>query len=325
MKVLVTGGAGFIGSHLAERLLKQGDEVTVVDDLSTGSRENIEGVISNTDFSFVEGSVLDVELVRRTMTGCELIYHLAAAVGVKYVIDNPLQAIHVNVQGTENVLATANDLGGLKVVLASTSEIYGKTKNGHFREDADCIMGSTDISRWSYCCSKALDEFLAFAYWRKKKLPVVIVRFFNVCGPRQSGRYGMVIPRFVEQALRGEAITIYGDGKQTRSFTYIDDILEGLLRLAVHAGAVGQVFNLGSEEAVAIEELARRVKKLSGSNSPLTYVPYEVAYPDGFEDMLHRVPDISKVRNLVGYEPVHELNGILQEVIGYFRRRLEAE
>ena len=266
MNALITGGAGFIGSYLAEALIKRGDRVTVIDDLSTGNVENISGILGDKNFVFKKGSILNEKLMGELIVEFEVVYHLAAAVGVKLVIDNPMKSIEINVKGTEIVLKVANTFT-TKVFLSSTSEVYGKTENGLFKEDSDRVVGATTIRRWSYSCSKALDEFLCLAYYREKELPVVIGRLFNTCGPRQTGKYGMVIPRFVKQALSEEPLTVYGDGKQTRSFCYVEDTVRAIIDLAEEPKAVGEVFNIGSEEATIIEDLARKVIELTGSNS----------------------------------------------------------
>jgi len=316
---LVTGGAGFIGSHLAEALLKRGDSVTVLDDLSTGGRDNINGLESDPNFNFVLDTVMNGYIVDDLVSRSDIIYHMAAAVGVSYIIDNPLASLRTNTKGTENVFESANR-HKRKVILASTSEIYGKNEKESLREDDDRVLGSTYISRWGYSCSKAFDEFLALAYWREKKLPIVIVRFFNTCGPRQTGQYGMVIPRFVKAALLGHPLRVFGDGKQSRCFSYIDDITEGMLALAGCPEAEGEVFNLGSTEATTIEELARKVIEIAGSSSVIEYVPYEQAYERGFEDLRRRVPDIGKAKELVGFEPKISLDEILRRVIEHFEK-----
>ena len=314
MRVLVTGGAGFIGSHLCEELLRRGDEVTVVDDLSTGRRENIEHLERNNNFNFVEGSILDYNVMKDLINACEIIYHLAAAVGVKFIIDHPLKSMQINVRGTEILLELASK-DKKKVLFTSSSEIYGKRENGLFKEEDDRVLGTTTISRWSYSCTKALDEFLALAYYREKGLPVVIVRLFNTCGPRQTGRYGMVIPRFIEQALKGKPITVYGDGKQTRSFTCVTDVVKAMAELANHPKAVGETFNLGSGEGITISGLAKKIKELTKSRSEIVYIPYEEAYQKGFEDMRHRVPDISKVCGLISSWPQVKLDDMLKKTI----------
>ena len=321
-KNLITGGAGFIGSHLAEELLRRKEKVTVIDNLSTGSMDNIAHLKSNSKFSCYIDTILNEKLMKRLIKECDIVYHMAAAVGVKYIIDNPLESIQTNVKGTEIVLELANNLGKKKVLIASTSEIYGKDRPGKrsFREDDDRLLGSTTISRWSYSTTKALDEFLALAYWREKKLPVVIMRFFNTCGPRQTGKYGMVVPRFVKQALLGQPITIYGDGKQTRSFTYVSDAVRAVLELACHPEAVGEIFNIGNPQPVTIEGLAKKVKKMTNSKSPILKIPYEKAYEKGFEDMKHRQPDITKLKGLTGFKPKVDLDEMLENIIKYFEK-----
>ncbi len=315
---LVTGGAGFIGSHLAEALLGRGYRVTVLDDLSTGSRDNIDHLQQNPDFEFVLGTIMDYDTVDKLVSRCEVIFHMAAAVGVKYIIDNPLASLRINTKGTENVFEAANR-HKRKVVIASTSEVYGKNEKGNLGEDDDRVLGSTAISRWGYACTKTFDEFLALAYWREKKLPVVIVRFFNTCGPRQTGEYGMVVPRFVKAALLGHPLQVFGDGKQVRCFSFVDDIVNGTLALAEHPAAEGEIFNLGSTEAISIEELAQKVVMMTNSSSPISYIPYEQAYEKGFEDLRRRVPDISKAKRLVGFEPKTSLDTLLRRVIEYFK------
>lgn len=318
-RVLITGGAGFIGSHLAEALLERGDEVFVIDDLSTGSIDNVRHLECNPRFHLTVDTILDECVLESLMSKVGVIYHLAAAVGVKYIIENPLRSLQVNVRGTEHVLELANRRKQ-KVLIASTSEIYGKNENVPFREDADRLLGPTTITRWSYSCTKALDEFLALAYWREKQLPVVIVRFFNTCGPRQSARYGMVIPRFVQQALRDEEITIFGDGGQTRSFTHITDVIAGITTLMAEPRAVGEIFNIGHGKAITIKALAERIIAAAGSRSRLKFVPYAEAYERGFEDMRHRVPDIGKISQLVGYRPRVDIDAIIASVVEFYRR-----
>jgi UDP-glucose 4-epimerase len=311
---LVTGGAGFIGSHLTEALLERGDRVTTLDNLSTGRRRNLETIDPHGDFEFVDGTVMDYGLVDELVSDCDVVYHMAAAVGVSYVINNPLSSLRTNTKGTENVFEAANR-HGRKVILASTSEIYGKNEKESLREDDDRILGSTFISRWGYSCSKAFDEFLGLAYYREENLPVVILRFFNTCGPRQTGEYGMVIPRFVTAALSGEPLFIHGDGKQVRCFSYIGDIVAGTLALADHPEAEGEVFNLGSTEATSIENLAHKIVEMTASRSIIEYIPYEQAYKKGFEDLRRRVPDIGKAERLVGFSPKASLEQILRFVI----------
>ncbi len=318
MNFLITGGAGFIGSHLAESMLGEGMDVSVLDDLSTGSYNNIRGFLENAGFKFVEGSVLDTDCLEGLVEEADVICHLAAAVGVRYIIDNPIKAIEINVNGTENVLKLA-DKYNKKVFLASTSEVYGKTENRAFSEGDDRLVGSTNVGRWSYSCSKALDEFLSMAYFKERSLPVVIGRFFNTCGPRQTGKYGMVIPRFVSLALKNKPITVYGDGKQTRSFCYVGDAVKAVELLISEPRAVGEIYNIGSPCAVTIEDLARTVVNLTGSSSTIDYIPYDDAFDSDFEDMRYRVPDISKVSSLTGYSPEYDLEMILLKVIEYCR------
>jgi UDP-glucose 4-epimerase len=322
MKVLVTGGAGFIGSHLVEALLGRGDEVWVIDDLSTGRKENIGHLEENCRFHWCYGSVLDKELVRRTIAHCDMVFHLAAAVGVKYVVKHPLKSLVTNIRGAEVVLEEAC-AGRKKVVLFSSSEVYGKGNSVPFRESDDRVLGPTAISRWSYATGKAVDEFLALAYWREKGLPTVIVRCFNSCGPRQTGDYGMVVPRFALQALQGEPISVYGDGQQSRCFSYVSDVVRGVLLLAKHPGAVGEAFNIGSDEEITIENLALTIKGITGSSSPIVYVPYEEAYDPGVEDMRRRVPDLSKIETLVGYRPSVSLDELLVLTINHVCQRLD--
>lgn len=318
MKVLITGGAGFIGSHLAERLLKDGHEVTIIDDLSTGSRENFEHLTSRKNFHWVIDTILNRPVLEKLVADCQMIYHLAAAVGVQYVIQNPLKSLQINIEGTEQVLELAlqNDC---RVLVTSTSETYGKSERIPFREDDDVILGATTVRRWGYAYAKAVDEFLCFAYYREKKLPVVVARLFNITGPRQTGAYGMVVPRFVKQALMEQPLTVYGDGKQSRCFTHVSDAVEGLVALAENPEAAGQVFNVGSDFEITIEDLARKIKEMTGSPSEIKYIPYEDAYEKGFEDMSRRLPDISKIQRLTGYQPQASLEEILKEVIEYHK------
>ena len=319
MKALLTGGAGFIGSHLAERLLELGHEVQVLDNLSTGSMENIAHLKGRTGFSYVIDSVTNEPVLAEMIDGCDVVFHLAAAVGVKLIVEQPVHTIETNVHGTEVVLKHANKKKKL-VVIASTSEVYGKSTDVPFREGADLVLGATVKHRWAYACSKLIDEFLALAYWKEKKLPIVIVRLFNTVGPRQTGQYGMVLPTFVRQALSGQPITVFGDGTQTRSFTYVADVVDALVKLAQEPRAIGEVFNIGNTEEVTIADLAERVKRMTDSASPVQFIPYDQAYEAGFEDMPRRVPDISKVRNLVGYEPRLSLDEIVCRVVEHFRK-----
>lgn len=318
-RALITGGAGFIGSHLAERLLADGEEVTIIDDLSTGSFENIAHLEQHPNFRYVIDTILNEQVMGDLIDESDTVYHLAAAVGVAYVIENILKSIQINIRGTEIVFEQANR-GKKKVILFSTSEIYGKSNSLPFREDQDRLMGSPTVNRWSYAATKVVDEILALAYHREKKVPVVVVRCFNTCGPRQTGQYGMVLPRFVKQALLGVPITVYGDGKQTRCFSSVQDVVEGVVRLARSEKAVGRIFNIGSDHEITIEDLAARVRELAGSSSPIEYVPYERAYEQGFEDMQRRVPDLTRIHEAVGFEPKVALDELIQSVISHFKR-----
>jgi len=318
VKALITGGAGFLGSHLAEALIARGDTVYVLDNLSTGSIENIEHLKTDRRFHYAIDSVINEPVTAELIDRVDVVFHLAAAVGVRLIVESPVNTIETNVHGTEMVLKLANKKKK-KVLVASTSEVYGKSEDVPFREDADLVMGATTKGRWSYACSKAIDEFLALAYWKEKKLPVVVFRLFNTVGPRQTGRYGMVIPNFVKQALLGHPITVFGDGAQSRCFTYVSDVVGVLVRLAEEPRAVGQVFNIGNDrEEVTILDLAQRVKARTGSKSEIVRVPYDQAYEEGFEDMPRRVPDLSRLRALTGYEPQVHLDEILDRVIEYF-------
>jgi UDP-glucose 4-epimerase len=321
MNSLVTGGAGFIGSHLCERLITMGDSIIVIDDLSTGSAKNLVSVKDNPRLQFFQGSVTDRELVARCVSECDRVFHLAAAVGVKLVIESPLHALIVNTIGAHNVLAEAA-ARGKKVFIASSSEVYGKSERERFREEDDRILGPTTISRWGYSTTKALDELLAFAYSGEKNLPVVIGRFFNVCGPRQVGRYGMVVPRFVTAALKGKPIPVYSDGQQTRSFMDVEDAIEVTVRLIQEPSCEGQVFNIGSGEKVTILELAEKVKNLTRSSSPIQFIPYHEAYSKGFEDMRYRVPDISRLTAAIGFTPRYGIDEILSKTIEYLKKEI---
>lgn len=316
MRVLITGGAGFIGSHLADAYIARGDEVFIIDDLSTGSIANIQHLKKSPRFHYTIESVHNHPVAAELVDQCDVVFHLAAAVGVKLIVESPVRTIETNVKGTEVILALANKKKK-KVLVASTSEVYGLSSEVPFREDGNLVMGATTKGRWSYACSKAIDEFLALAYWREKKLPTVIVRLFNTVGPRQTGQYGMVIPTFVKQALAGRPITVYGDGKQTRCFGYVGDIVDALIKLMEKTEAVGEVFNIGSTEEVSIIELAERIRELTRSKSEIVFVPYDEAYEQGFEDMPRRVPDTSKIRDAVGFEPKMDLDGILKSVIDF--------
>jgi UDP-glucose 4-epimerase len=324
VRALITGGAGFIGSHLSERLLEQGHQVTVIDDLSTGRFENIEPLTSNPNFRFAIESITNTGVMDRLISECDIIYHLAAAVGVMEIVSRPIHTIETNVLGTDMVLETARRYRR-KVLIASTSEIYGKSTKTPFSEEDDSIMGATTKSRWSYATSKALDEFLALAYYKESHLPVVIFRLFNTVGPRQRGHYGMVIPRFVQWALAGQPIQVYGDGQQSRCFCNVSDVVSAIVSLADCDIAVGEVFNIGSSEEVTILELARRVVERTGSTSEIKLIPYNEAYESGFEDMQRRVPDTGKVNRVIGWEPRKTLDQTLDEVIAYFRERIANE
>lgn len=319
MKILITGGSGFIGSHLVEKLLKLGHEVSVIDNLSTGKFSNIKPFLKNQRFSYTIDSILNRKVLKKLIEESDQIYHMAAAVGVKYIIDNPLQSLKVNINGTDNVLEFANEFKR-KVLLASTSEIYGKSDQIPFKEDADRFLGSTHISRWSYSSSKAIDEFLALAYHREKRLPIVIVRCFNTVGPRQTGQYGMVIPKFVKSALLNHPITIFGDGKQSRCFCDVDDVTDGMITLMDTKEAEGEIYNIGNDESITIEELAHMVKDMTNSKSKIEYINYEDAYEEGFEDMRRRVPDLTKIKNLIDYQTKHDLKNILTRIIDYFEK-----
>jgi UDP-glucose 4-epimerase len=320
MRILITCGSGFIGSHLSDALLDAGHQVYVLDDLSTGSIDNIAHLKGRPGFHYTIDTVFNDSLVAELVDRADVIFHLAAAVGVKLIVQEPVHTIETNVHGTEVILRHAAKKKKL-VFIASTSEVYGKSAAVPFREDADLVMGATTRHRWAYACSKALDEFLALAYWKEKKLPTIICRFFNTVGPRQTGQYGMVVPTFVRQALAGEPITVFGDGTQSRSFTYVGDVVGALLKLMVEPRAIGHVFNLGNSEEVTIRSLAERIKQHAGSKSPIHVIPYDQAYEAGFEDMPRRVPDLTKIRNLIGYEPKVGLDEIIQHVMADLKAR----
>jgi UDP-glucose 4-epimerase len=316
LRVLITGGAGFIGSHLSDACLQRGDEVFIIDDLSTGSFENIRHLKEHPNFHYTIESVHNQPVTAELVDQCDVIFHLAAAVGVKLIVESPVRTIETNVRGTEVVLALANKKKK-KVLIVSTSEVYGLSAEVPFREDGNLVMGPTTKGRWSYACSKAIDEFLALAYWREKKLPTIVVRLFNTVGPRQTGQYGMVIPTFVKQALAGRPITVYGSGEQTRCFCYVGDVIGALMKLMDDENAVGEVFNVGSNQEITIEDLAKKVRQLTNSESEIVLIPYDDAYEEGFEDMPRRVPDISKVNKQVGFKPQMDLDGILKRVIEF--------
>jgi UDP-glucose 4-epimerase len=318
MRALVTGGAGFIGSHLAEHLLKDGQEVTVIDNLSTGSLRNIKSFKSNPKFDFVKGDIRDASLMMTLAERCDIIYHLAAAVGVKLIADKPVHTIETNIGGTEVVLDAANKFGR-KILIASSSEVYGKNETVPFREDDDIVLGSTSLSRWSYACGKAIDEFLGLAFYQEHGLGVVIGRFFNTIGPRQTGRYGMVVPRFVEKALKNEPVVIYGTGKQRRCFCYVGDLVDAVVGLMNCKDAVGKVYNIGSEEEITIEGLADKIIEITGSKSK-EFISYEQAYGRPIEDMMRRVPGLERIRETIGWEPKTSLTETLQVVIKSFKQ-----
>jgi UDP-glucose 4-epimerase len=325
MRALITGGAGFIGSHLAETLIAQGHHVSILDDLSTGTLKNIEHLLGHARFSCTIDSVTNEAAVTRAIDDADTIFHLAAAVGVRLVCEKPVHTIHTNMHGTETVLKHASRQGKL-VLVASTSEVYGKGKCLPFQEDADLVMGAPSKTRWGYATSKLLDEFLALGYWKERRTPVIVVRFFNTVGPRQSSRYGMVLPNFVKCALEGTPITVHGDGTQTRSFTWVGDVVSAMLKLVNEPRAYGEVFNIGNGAEISIRDLAYKVQAMTGSTSPIEFVPYEAVFDEGFEDMSRRVPDISKIGRLVGYSPTVHLDEIVANVVAYWQmqRALQA-
>ncbi len=316
MRVLITGGAGFIGSHLAERCLERGDAVAVIDDLSTGAFDNIRHLKDHRRFSYHLDDVGNRSLTAELIDQSDVVFHLAAAVGVRLIVESPVHTIETNVRGTEVVLSLAAKKRK-RVLVASTSEVYGKRERVPFREDDDLHMGPPHKGRWSYACSKAIDEFLAMAYWKEKRVPTVVVRLFNTVGPRQTGRYGMVVPTLVRQALEDRPLTVFGDGKQTRCFGHVRDVVAALIALVEHDAAVGEVYNVGNDEEVSILDLAERVRTMTGASSSIRLVPYHEAYEAGFEDMQRRVPDLSKIRRLIGYRPMYGIEDILHDVIAY--------
>ena len=318
MKALITGGAGFVGSHLAEALVTRGYSVTAIDNLSTGVMANVASLKDNPHFQLVIGDVTERSVLLPLVEECEVVFHLAAAVGVRLVVEKPVHTIETNLKGTEAVLEAAAR-GGKKVLVTSTSEVYGRDSKASFREDDDLLIGPPTKSRWSYACSKLMDEFLALAFWKQRKLPVVIARLFNTAGPRQTGRYGMVIPTFVRQALQGDAITVFGSGKQQRAFGYVGDVVGALIALMERDDTSGEVFNVGNDVEINIEDLAQLVKDMTASRSRIVHVPYDQAYETGFEDMERRVPDLTKVRRWIGYAPQHQLGDILGRVIASMR------
>ncbi|MCK4353459.1 GDP-mannose 4,6-dehydratase [candidate division WOR-3 bacterium] len=320
-KVLVTGGAGFIGSHLAEKLLKRGDEITIIDNLSTGSINNISHLMHNPSFDYVIDTIMNQGLMSWLIRKCDIVYHLAAAVGVKLIVEKPIDVIFTNIIGTEIVLRLASK-ENKKVLITSTSEIYGKSEKIPYSENDDRVLGPTTKSRWSYSSSKAVDEYMALSYFKQKKLDVIITRLFNTIGPKQTGMYGMVIPRFVNQALHNEPITVYGDGKQTRTFCHVKDTIGALIALTQNPKASGEIFNIGSEEEISIKNLAKLVKEITNSKSKIIHIPYDEAYEVGFEDMKHRVPDISKIKKFIGYEPKTNLKEALISISKYLKKTL---
>ncbi|HEX3155179.1 MAG TPA: GDP-mannose 4,6-dehydratase [Candidatus Angelobacter sp.] len=318
MRILITGGAGFIGSHLAERLVNRGDHVAIVDDLSTGSIHNIKALKTSNSFEYFIDSVTNERLMAELVDSADVIYHLAAAVGVKLIVESPTRTMETNIRGTEIVLELAAKKKK-RVLITSTSEVYGKRDTVPFHEGNDLILGPPDKGRWSYACSKLIDEFLAIAYWKEKRVPTVVARMFNVVGPRQTGRYGMVVPSLIKQALAGDKMTVYGDGSQTRCFTHVADATQALIGLAEHAEANGSVYNIGSIEEISVLALAQRIKYLTGSRSEIVFIPYSQAYEEGFEDMMRRVPDLSKIKQLIGYAPSIGLDEILTDIIRHHR------
>jgi len=321
MKTFITGGAGFIGSHLTELLLSKGDEVTLLDNLSTGKRDNVEKLLEHPNCTLVEGTIQDEALINRLVAVSDRVFHLAAAVGVQLIVERPVHTIETNIHGSEVVLSAAAN-SGTKLFLASTSEVYGKSTDIPFKEDGDMLYGCTKFSRWSYAASKAIDEFLALAYHREMGFQVVITRFFNTVGPRQTGQYGMVVPRFIRSALLGEPIRVFGDGKQTRCFGDVKDVIRGVVALMEEPKAVGEVYNLGAEVPISIEGLAKRVIELTGSKSQIEYIPYEKAYAPGFDDLRVRQPSLEKAKAMVGYEPTVSLDQCLQRIIDWTKEDL---
>jgi UDP-glucose 4-epimerase len=324
MNLLITGGAGFIGSHLAERCLDVGWRVAIIDDLSTGCFSNIAHLKSRARFSYTIDSVFHVPLVSELVDSADVVVHLAAAVGVRLIVDSPVRTIETNVHGTEVVLRAAAKKGK-RVLLASTSEVYGKSVELPFRETASLVLGATTHSRWSYACSKALDEYLALAYWKERRLPATIVRLFNTVGPRQTGQYGMVLPTFVRQALRNEPLTVYGDGEQRRCFAYVGDVVESLIRILGEPKTVGEVINIGNDREISISALAHLVRHVTRSSSEIVYIPYDEAYGPGFEDMLRRVPSLEKLERLIAYRPTTSIESILELVAAATRKSIESE
>ncbi|HNX81861.1 MAG TPA: GDP-mannose 4,6-dehydratase [Candidatus Omnitrophota bacterium] len=320
MKVLITGGSGFIGSHLSDTLISSGNTVCVLDDLSTGRLQNISHLQNNPNFQLVVGTILNETLVDKLVERCDVIFHLAAAVGVDLIVKKPLESLTTNIKGSEMVLEMAQRYNK-KILITSTSEIYGKNVNGPLKEGDDRILGSPLKTRWSYSTAKAVDEMLAYVYWKEKQVPTIIVRLFNTVGPRQTGYYGMVMPRFIEQALHNKPITVYGTGKQTRCFTHVTDVVNALIKLSNEPKALGEVFNIGSQEEISIEQLAREVIKFTKSKSKIEFVPYETAYEEGFEDMQRRVPDTTKLNKLIGFKTTYGLTEIINDIVLYLKTK----
>lgn len=314
MRYLITGGAGFVGSHLAEELLRRGNQVTVIDDLSTGAIDNLQHLRGRSDFRYIIDTVMNRPVLAELVDQSEVIFHLAAAVGVRLIVDSPVRTIETNVRATELLLELATKKCK-KVLITSTSEVYGKSQKFPFSEEDDLLIGPPDKGRWSYACSKAIDEFLALAYWREKKVPTIIVRLFNTIGPRQTGHYGMVVPTFVRQALAGETITVFGDGLQSRCFGWVGDVVNAMIALSQHRDAVGKIFNVGADEEIKIIDLAHKVKEITGSLSPIKLTPYDEAYEPGFEDMPRRIPDLQRIRQLIGYKPSKTLDEMLRVIV----------
>ena len=321
MKALITGGAGFIGSHLSEHLINQGNQVFILDDLSTGNIENILHLKNHPNFHYTIDTVMNVPVTAELVDRSDVIFHLAAAVGVRLIVESPVRTIETNIKGTEIILELAGKKGK-QVILTSTSEVYGKSDKVPFSEDDDLVLGPTHKGRWSYACSKAIDEFLALAYWHEKRLPVIVTRLFNTVGPRQTGRYGMVLPTFVRQALLGDAITVFGEGTQSRCFVHVSDVTDALYQLSQTEASLGKIFNIGSDEEISILELAKKIKRLVCSQSRIDFIPYDEAYEEGFEDMPRRVPDISRVQQMINYQPRNNLDQIIQSVIDHERSLL---
>lgn len=319
MDFLITGGAGFIGSHMAEALLNAGHKVTALDNLSTGRLENISHLENNPNFKIIIGTILNESLVDKLVERCDAVFHLAAAVGVELIVKKPLESLTTNIKGSETVLEMAHRYRK-KILITSTSEIYGKNTNGPLKENDDRILGSTLKTRWSYSTAKAVDEMLAYVYWKEKGVPSIIVRLFNTVGPKQTGAYGMVMPRFISQALQNKPITVYGTGKQSRCFLHVKDAVNAMIKLIEEPKAVSNVFNIGSQEEITIEKLAKEIIKLTESSSKIEYIPYEKAYEEGFEDMQRRVPDIKKINDLVGFKPTFSLVEIIGDIVNYLKK-----